>query len=63
MALKNLSRRNGEFTVNIALIHQQAPVLGVVYVPASDELFYAAKGHGRISGKKRGCLPFAGAYF
>lgn len=39
-------KRNGEFTVNIALIHQGASVLGVVYVPDRDTLYYAATGLG-----------------
>lgn len=39
-------KRNGEFTVNIALIEHHEPVLGVVYAPALDLLFYAAKGEG-----------------
>ena len=32
--------RNGEFTVNIALIENGVPALGVVYAPAVDRLFY-----------------------
>jgi len=39
-------KRNGEFTVNIALIDGDRPVLGVVYAPAMDLLFYAAQGQG-----------------
>jgi len=39
-------KRNGEFTVNIALIHDHAPVLGVVYAPALGLLFYATRGGG-----------------
>jgi len=39
-------KRNGEFTVNIALIHEHQPVMGVVYAPALDLLFYATKGKG-----------------
>lgn len=39
-------KRNGEFTVNIALIEQHQPVLGVVYAPALDLLFFAARGQG-----------------
>ncbi len=34
--------RNGEFTVNIALIREGAPALGVVHAPALDECFWAA---------------------
>ncbi len=43
---KEFIKRNGEFTVNIALIHLGEPVLGVVYTPVTDELFYASKGNG-----------------
>lgn len=39
-------KRNGEFTVNIALIEDHQPVLGVVYAPALNLLFYAAHGEG-----------------
>ena len=38
--------RNGEFTVNIALIDNGRPVLGVVHAPASDTTYYAAEGAG-----------------
>lgn len=38
--------RNGEFTVNIALIEEGVPVTGVVYAPALGELFWGAKGKG-----------------
>ncbi|WP_417956977.1 3'(2'),5'-bisphosphate nucleotidase CysQ [Flagellimonas okinawensis] len=38
---KEFIKRNGEFTVNIALINKGVPVLGVIYVPVSGELFYA----------------------
>jgi len=37
---------NGEFTVNIALIDDGEPVLGVVYAPALDVMYAAAKGLG-----------------
>lgn len=43
---KEFIKRNGEFTVNIALVHQHEVVFGVVFVPVSDELFWAAQGHG-----------------
>ena len=38
--------RNGEFTVNIALVDQGVPVLGVVYQPAIDRLYAGAAGQG-----------------
>ena len=43
---KEFISRNGEFTVNIALIEQGRPVLGVVCVPARHASFYAAAGQG-----------------
>jgi 3'(2'), 5'-bisphosphate nucleotidase len=39
-------KKNGEFTVNIALVEDGEPVLGVVYAPALDELHYGARGLG-----------------
>jgi 3'(2'), 5'-bisphosphate nucleotidase len=39
-------KRNGEFTVNIALIEDGAPILGVVYAPAIDKMYYGACGAG-----------------
>jgi 3'(2'), 5'-bisphosphate nucleotidase len=39
---KEFVARNGEFTVNIGLIEDGAPVLGVIYAPAIDLLFAAA---------------------
>lgn len=35
-----------EYTVNIALVEQGVPILGVVYLPAQDALYYAARGQG-----------------
>ncbi|MGD9554582.1 MAG: 3'(2'),5'-bisphosphate nucleotidase CysQ [Arcobacteraceae bacterium] len=43
---KEFIKKNDEFTVNIALIHKNSPVLGVVYAPALHELYYAQKGQG-----------------
>ena len=42
---KEFIRRNGEFTVNIALIEHHKPVLGVVYAPVLEQIYY-----GDISG-------------
>lgn len=39
-------KRNGEFTVNIALIEHGVPVAGVVYAPAIDRLYRGAAGEG-----------------
>jgi len=38
---KEFISRNGEFTVNIALIKDKKPILGVVYVPVKDICYYA----------------------
>ncbi len=43
---KEFIKKNGEFTVNIALIHNNESVLGVVYVPVKKALYYAIKGQG-----------------
>ncbi len=43
---KEFIKRNGEFTVNIALIQDSVPVLGVVHVPARDRDFYGWAGGG-----------------
>ncbi len=38
---KEFIKRNGEFTVNIALIQNRFPLLGVVYVPVTQELYFS----------------------
>ncbi|GBD98073.1 3'(2'),5'-bisphosphate nucleotidase CysQ [bacterium BMS3Abin07] len=43
---KEFIKRNGEFTVNIALIYRGRPVLGVIYVPVKDTMYFAAEGVG-----------------
>ena len=43
---KEFVKRNGEFTVNIALIENGAPVLGVVYAPVLETGYVAARGAG-----------------
>jgi 3'(2'), 5'-bisphosphate nucleotidase len=43
---KEFIQRNGEFTVNIGLIEQGIPVLGVIYAPALDLMYYAGDGLG-----------------
>ena len=41
---KEFIKRNGEFTVNIALVENQIPVLGVIYAPALQTLYFGAEG-------------------
>lgn len=43
---KEFIKKNGEFTVNVALVQQGAPVLGVVYVPVTRVLYYGIVGEG-----------------
>ena len=43
---KEFVKRNGEFTVNIALIHNGNPIMGVIYVPVREELYFAMQGIG-----------------
>lgn len=43
---KEFINRNGEFTVNIALIENGVPIMGVVYSPVLDVCYFALKGFG-----------------
>lgn len=43
---KEFVKRNGEFTVNIALIHKNRSVLGVVYAPVLKKLYFASETNG-----------------
>ena len=43
---KGFIKKNDHFTVNIGLIENHQPILGVVFAPALDELFYAKKNGG-----------------
>ena len=43
---KEFIKKNGEFTVNIALIEKNRPIIGIIYAPALNLLYYAEKGKG-----------------
>jgi 3'(2'), 5'-bisphosphate nucleotidase len=43
---KEFLTQNGEFTVNIALIERTRPILGVVFAPALDKIYFAGEGLG-----------------
>ena len=43
---KEFLNRNGEFTVNIALMRNNKPIFGVIYSPVTDETFWGAEGYG-----------------
>jgi 3'(2'), 5'-bisphosphate nucleotidase len=48
---RDFLERNGEFTVNIALLLKGTPVLGVIHAPAAGLTFYAQKGIGAFCEK------------
>jgi 3'(2'), 5'-bisphosphate nucleotidase len=43
---KEFIKHNGEFTVNIALVNNGFPVLGVIYIPAKNIMYYGVEGKG-----------------
>lgn len=51
---KEFMKKNGEFAINIALIKQNEPVLGIVYAPALVTMYWAKQGEGAFkNGNKR----------
>lgn len=50
---KEFIKRNGEFTINIALIDRDTPIAGVVYAPALDLMFSAKKGGGAFKNNEK----------
>jgi 3'(2'), 5'-bisphosphate nucleotidase len=46
---KEFIKRNGEFTVNIALIINQTPCIGVVYIPVTKTIYWGAEAFGSYS--------------
>lgn len=49
-------RRNGEFTVNIALVEDHVPVMGVIVAPVTGRCYYATAGAGAFR-MERGAAP------
>jgi 3'(2'), 5'-bisphosphate nucleotidase len=43
---KEFVKKNDEFTINIALSYKGKPVLGVIHIPVTGEIYYAVKGMG-----------------
>ena len=43
---KEFIKQNGEFTVNIALIENNKPILGVIFTPVKFDLYFAQKNYG-----------------
>jgi 3'(2'), 5'-bisphosphate nucleotidase len=56
---KEFVSRNGEFTVNIALVEDGRPVLGVVHVPARGRLYAGAVGAGAFVEDAEGRRPIS----
>jgi 3'(2'), 5'-bisphosphate nucleotidase len=52
---KEFIKKNGEFTINVALIKDGQPVWGVVYAPAMDTLYWGELGQGAF--KQEGDAP------
>ncbi len=50
---KDFIAKNGGFTVNIALVEKDKPILGVVYVPASGDCYHAVRGSGAYKNGKK----------
>ena len=57
---KEFIKRNNEFTVNIGLIEDGAPVLGVIFVPVTGVLYFAARGLGSYKLTDAGVLDQIG---
>ncbi|MFD2231909.1 3'(2'),5'-bisphosphate nucleotidase CysQ [Alkalimarinus sediminis] len=53
---KEFINRNGEYTVNIALVEDHQPVLGVVYVPVKKVFYYGVKGVGSWKKSCKGAM-------
>ena len=51
---RSFVRGEAEFTVNIGLIHRDTPVLGVIYAPPQDIVYYGMAGHGAFREDGRG---------
>jgi len=43
---KEYLQGNGEYTINVALLHVDRPVLGLIHVPTQDTTYFAAEGQG-----------------
>jgi len=49
---KEFVKKNGEFTVNIALVSNHQPIFGVVYAPALDVMYWGDKSSGAYKAEK-----------
>ncbi len=53
---KEFVKRNGEFTVNIALVEHGKPVLGVIFVPVKNVLYFSERDLGSYKLSDSGCI-------
>lgn len=60
---KEFIKRNGDFTVNIALVENGRAVIGVVHTPVHNELCWAVKGQGAFLVKNGHQMPIEAASF
>jgi len=57
---KEFIKRNGEFTVNIALIKNDYPVLGVIHTPVTGITYYASTDRGAFKLENKKIIPLKG---
>jgi len=50
---KEFIKKSNEFTINIALTKDNKPILGVIYAPATNDLYYAQKGKGAYKNNQK----------
>lgn len=59
---KEFIKRNGEFTVNIALIEDHVPVIGVIYSPVFKYLYFALKNYGSFKVNEHDVISIINRY-
>lgn len=55
---KEFVKRNGEFTVNIALVENNVPVIGVIFSPAYKDIYFSLKNTGAFKINRHDFIPF-----
>jgi 3'(2'), 5'-bisphosphate nucleotidase len=51
---KEFIKKNGEFSINLALVKDGTPIFGILYLPVKDILYYAVKGYGAYKKENSG---------
>lgn len=57
---KEFIDKNGEFTINLALIHQNLPIFGVIHAPATQTTYWAERKQGAFRRNKQGTEAIKG---